>query len=197
MTTAFQNNAFQLDAFQIGVVSGYISANDSPDTAALAGSVTEFVEVYGNISATDQNDVAVLSGEITPVQPNTDTHDGFTPEDIRRAKELDKKAAKARQKLFEAQKAQKSLRKQQIRDIITPPVAKTQQPKVESDKEAKEKALQKVIVASAALKRIEQQRQELYKAVQLRQEQARIMTELAIIRAKELDDEESVLALLL
>lgn len=197
MTTAFQNNAFQLDAFQIGVVSGYISANDSPDTAALAGSVTEFVEVHGNISATDQNDVAVLLGEITPVQPNTDTHDGFTPEDIRRAKELDKKAAKARQKLFEAQKAQKALRKQQIRDTIEPPVAKIQHTDLESVKTAKDKALEQVIKASAAVKRIEEQRKELYKAVQLRQEQARIMTELVIMRAREQDEEEAILALLM
>ena len=197
MTTAFQNNAFQLDAFQIGVVSGYISANDSPDTAALAGSVTEYVEVHGNISATDQNDVAVLLGQITPVQPNTDTHDGFTPDDIRRAKELDKKAAKARQKLFEAQKAQKALRKQQIRDTIEPPVAKIQQPDLESVKQAKDKALEQVIKASAAIKRIEEQRKELYREVQLRQEQARIMTELAIRRAREQDEEEAILALLM
>lgn len=196
MTTAFQNNAFQIDAFQVDIVTGVIYATDSNDTASLSGSVTGAVEVYGSISATDQNDVATLLGTITSANV-PDTHDGFTPDDIRRAKELDKKAAKAREKLLEAQKAQKQLRKQQIRDTITPPVAKTQQPKVESDKEAKEQALQKVIAASAALKRIEQQRQELYKAVQLRQEQARIMTELAIMRAKELDDEESVLALLL
>lgn len=194
MTTAFQSNAFQLDAFQIDYVSGSISATDQLDTAAFVAFFGDVVT--GIISTTDAVDTCAISAYIgTPVTP--DTHDGFTPDDIRRAKELDKKAAKARQKLLEAQKAQKQLRKQQIRDTITPPVAKTQQPKVESDKEAKEQALQKVIAASAALKRIEQQRQELYKAVQLRQEQARIMTELAIMRAKELDDEESVLALLL
>lgn len=194
MTTAFQSNAFQLDAFQIDYVSGSISATDQLDTAAFVAFFGDVVT--GIISTTDALDTCAISAYIgTPVTP--DTHDGFTPDDIRRAKELDKKAAKARQKLLEAQKAQKQLRKQQIRDTITPPVAKTQQPKVESDKEAKEQALQKVIAASAALKRIEQQRQELYKAVQLRQEQARIMTELAIMRAKELDDEESVLALLL
>lgn len=197
MTTAFQNNAFQIDAFQVDVVTGVIYATDANDTASLSGSVTGAVEVYGSISATDQNDVATLLGTVTSVTPNIDTHDGFTPDDIRRAKELDKKAAKARQKLLEAQKAQKQLRKQQIRDTITPPVAKTQHTDLESVKDAKEQALQKVISASAALKRIEQERQELYKAVELRQEQARIMTELAILKAKELDDEESILALLM
>ena len=196
MTTAFQNNAFQIDAFQVDVVTGVIYATDANDTASLSGSVTGFVEVSGSISATDQNDVATLSGTITSANV-PDTHDGFTPDDIRRAKELDKKAAKARQKLLEAQKAQKQLRKQQIRDTITTPVAKTQHTDLESVKDAKEQALQKVISDSAALKRIEQERQELYKAVELRQEQARIMTELAILKAKELDDEESILALLM
>lgn len=201
MTTAFQNNAFQIDAFQIGVVSGYISANDSPDTAALAGSVTEFVEIHGNISATDQNDVAVLLGEITPVQPNTDTHDGFTKEEIRRAKELDKKIKKAREKLEEAKKQQKLIRKQKIRDLVDPKpkeiVAKTQQTDIKSIQDAKEHSLAQVIKASALVKRLELQQKELQRAFLLKQEQARIETELAILKAKELDDEEALLAILL
>ena len=53
MTTAFQNNAFQLDAFQIEVVTGTISATDSPDSGNLAGTVTDYIEVYGTISTTD------------------------------------------------------------------------------------------------------------------------------------------------
>ena len=148
MTTAFQNNAFQLDAFQIDGVSGVISANDSPDTAALVGSVTEATEIYGSISATDQNDVALLLGTVSGIPVTTDTHDGFTKDDIRRARELDKKLEKARRKLEEAQKAQKLARKQAFRDLIDPKptVAKTQQPKVESVK-AKEEALADVIKA--------------------------------------------------
>ena len=194
MTTAFQSNAFQLDAFQIDYVSGSISATDQLDTAAFVGFFGDVVS--GIISSTDELDTCAISAYIgTPVTP--DTHDGFTPDEIRRAKELDKKVAKARQKLFEAQKAQKALRKQQIRDTIEPPVAKIQQPDLESIKTAKEQALQKVITASAAVAKLENHRKELFKAVQLRQEQARIMTELAILRAKELDDEESLLALLL
>lgn len=197
MTTAFQVNAFQLDAFQIDVTVGVLYATDDPDSGSFAGTVTEGVEVYGTLSVTDALDTALFDGSVTANPANTDTHDGFTPDEIRRAKELDKKVAKARQKLFEAQKAQKALRKQQIRDTIEPPVAKIQQPDLESVKTAKEQALQKVITASAAVAKLENHRKELFKAVQLRQEQARIMTELAILRAKELDDEESLLALLL
>jgi len=194
MTTAFQSNAFQLDAFQIDYVSGSISATDQLDTAAFVGFFGDVVS--GIISSTDELDTCAISAYIgTPVTP--DTHDGFTPDEIRRAKELDKKVAKARQKLFEAQKAQKALRKQQIRDTIEPPVAKIQQPDLESIKTAKEQALEQVIKASAAIKRIEEQRKELYREVQLRQEQARIMTELAIRRAREQDEEEAILALLM
>ena len=200
MTTAFQNNAFQLDAFQIEVVSGYISANDSPDTAALAGSVTEYVEVHGNISATDQNDVAVLLGTITSAYV-PDTHDGFTKEEIRRAKELDKKIKKAREKLEEAKKQQKLIRKQKIRDLVDPKpkeiVAKTQQTDIKSIQDAKEHSLAQVIKASALVKRLELQQKELQRAFLLKQEQARIETELAILKAKELDDEEALLAILL
>ncbi len=196
MTTAFQNNAFQLDAFQIDSVSGVIYATDALDTASLSGTVSEAVEVYGTISTTDALDTCLINGSVTSANV-PDTHDGFTPEEIRRAKELDKKAAKARLKLFEAQKAQKEARKQQIRDTIEPPVAKIQQSDLESVKTSKEQALEQVIKASAAVKRIEEQRKELYRTVQLRSEQARIMTELAIRRAREQDEEEAILALLM
>lgn len=201
MTTAFQNNAFQLDAFQIEVVSGYISANDSPDTAALAGTVLSNVDVYGSISATDQNDVALLLGTVTGVPVTTDTHDGFTREDIKRAKELDKRLRKAREKLEEAKKQQKLARKQKLRDLVDPQpkeiVAKTQQTEIQSIQDAKENSLAQVIKASALVKRLELQQKELERAILLKQEQARIETELAILKAKELDDEEALLAILL
>jgi hypothetical protein len=201
MTTAFQNNAFQLDAFQIEVVSGVISANDSPDTASLAGSVTASTEVYGSISATDQNDIALLLGTVTAVPSNVDTHDGFTKEEIKRARELDKRLRKAREKLEEAKKQQKIARKQNLRDLVDPKpkeiVAKTQQADIKSIQDAKENSLAQVIKASALVKRLELQQRELERAILLKQEQARIEAELAILRAKEIDDEESILALLM
>lgn len=199
MTTAFQNNAFQLDAFQIDAVSGIIYANDQPDTASLAGSVSGTVEVYGTISATDQNDVAALLGTITSANV-PDTHDGFTKEEIKRARELDKKLKRAREKLEEAKKQQKLIRKQKLRDLVDPQpiVAKTQQPDLEFVK-AKEEALAEVIKASAAVKRLETQQAELQRAVALKLAQVQIETELAILNAKrlaELDDEEALLLLL-
>lgn len=195
MFTAFQPNAFQQDAFQINHVTGTISTTDALDSGSLNGLV--IAVDAGVIYAVDALDTASIQGTVTAVPSNIDTHDGFTAEEIRRAKELDKKAAKARLKLFEAQKAQKALRKQQIRDTIEPPVAKIQQPDLESVKQSKDKALEQVIKASAAVKRLEEQRKELYLEVQLRQEQARIITELAIKRARELDEDEAILALLM
>ena len=188
-----------LDAFQIEVVTGVISANDSPDTAALIGSVTEYVEIYGTISATDQNDVAALLGTITSANV-PDTHDGFTKEEIKRARELDKKLKRAREKLEEAKKQQKLIRKQKLRDLVDPQpiVAKTQQPDLESVK-AKEEALAEVIKASAAVKRLETQQAELQRAVALKLAQVQIETELAILNAKrlaEIEDEEALLLLL-
>lgn len=201
MTTAFQNNAFEIDAFQIDAVTGIIYATDANDTATLTGSVTEAVEVYGSISATDQNDTATITGSVTGVPVTIDTHDGFNEEDIRRARELDKRVRKAREKLEAAKKAQKLARKQGIRDLVDPQpkeiVAKTQQAEIQSVQDAKENSLAQVIKASALVKRLELQQKELERSILLKQEQARIQAELAILRAKELDDEESLLALLL
>lgn len=200
MTTAFQNNAFQLDAFQIEVVTGTISATDSPDSGNLAGTVTDYLEVYGTISATDALDTATITGTVSAQVVTGDTHDGFTKEEIRRARELDKKLEKARRKLEEAQKAQKAARKQAFKDLIDPKpvVAKIQQNKVESVKD-KEEALSDVIKASAAVKRLEMQQAELQRSIELKLAQVQIQTELAILNAKRLaeqDDEEALLLLL-
>lgn len=201
MTTAFQNNAFQIDAFQIDYVTGTLSVTDSPDSGSFAGTVTEGVEVYGTLSVTDALDTASFAGSVTSVPTTNDTHDGFTPEDIKRAREIDKKLRKAREKLEEAKKQQKLVRKQKLRDLIDPQpkqiVAKTQQTDIKSIQDAKENSLAQVIKASALVKRLELQQKELERAFLLKQEQARIETELAILRAKELDDEEALLAILL
>jgi hypothetical protein len=201
MTTAFQNNAFQLDAFQIEVVTGTISATDSPDSGNLVGTVTEFLEVFGTISATDALDTATITGTVSAQVVTGDTHDGFTKDEIRRARELDKRLRKAREKLEEAKKQQKLARKQNLSNLIDPKpqeiVAKTQQSDIQSIQEAKENSLAQVIKASALVKRLELQQKELERAFLLKQEQARIETELAILKAKELDDEEALLAILL
>ena len=200
MTTAFQVNAFQLDAFQIDVTIGVLYATDSPDSGSFAGTVSESVEVFGTLAVTDALDTALFAGSVTVAPISVDTHDGFTKEEIRRAKELDKKLEKARRKLEETQKAQKAARRQAFKDLIDPQpvVANIQQSKVESVK-VKEEALVDVIKASAAVKRLEIQQAELQRSINLKLAQVQIQTELAILNAKRLaekDDEEALLLLL-
>lgn len=185
-----------ISSLELPVITGTISATDENDTANIQAAIGAVNTA--TISANDQDDTANITALIGE-QPTVDTHDGFTRDEIRRARELQKKLEKARQKLFEAQKAQKLARKQAIRDIIEPPVAKTQQTVIQSVKNLKEEALVDVIKASAAVKRLELQQKELERAIFLRQEQVRIQTELAILNAKklaELDDEEALLLLL-
>ena len=195
MTTAFQSNAFELNAFQIDADTGVLSVTDALDTASFSGHIPQ--TITGDLSVTDALDTASIIG----LAGATDTHDGFTKDDIRRAKELDKKLDRARRKLEEAQKAQKIARKQAFRDAIDPKpiVAKTQQVKVESVEKSKEEALADLIKASAAVKRLEMQQAELQRSIALKLEQVRIETELAILNAKRLaeqDDEEALLLLL-
>lgn len=195
MTTAFQSNAFELDAFQIDADIGVLSVTDALDTASFVGRIPQ--TITGDLSVTDALDTASIIG----LAGATDTHDGFTKDDIRRAKELDKKLERARRKLEEAQKAQKIARKQAFRDAIDPKpiVAKTQQDTVEFVSKVKEEALADVIKASAAVKRLEMQQAELQRSIALKLEQVRIETELAILNAKRLaeqDDEEALLLLL-
>lgn len=208
-----------ISSIELPVITGTINATDENDTANIQAAIGAINTAV--ISATDENDAATITAVVTTVstatidvtdendtaniqasvsEPSTiDTHDGFTRDEIRRARELHKKLEKARQKLFEAQKAQKLARKQQIREIVDPSVAKKQQTVIQSVKNLKEEALVDVIKASAAVKRLELQQKELERAIFLRQEQVRIQTELAILKAKELaelDDEEALLLLL-
>ena len=180
-------------------VAGTINTTDSNDTAALAGEVG----VDGVIDVTDENDVALLIGELgpEPSPTNVDTHDGFTPEEIRRARKLDAKIRAKQLALYKAQQEAKQRRKQQIRDLVDPqPVAKVKKNKLQSTQEVK---ADKPSVDTTELKQsiayLENQRSKLMRAVDLRRQQANIQAQLAILEAQrqaELDDEESLLMLL-
>jgi len=71
------------------------------DTALLTGGVN----VNGILDTTDNNDTALLVGERcrSPEPTTTDTHDGFTPEEIRRARNLDRKIREKQLALYKAQ----------------------------------------------------------------------------------------------
>ena len=198
MIGAFQPTGFQGNAFQVAPVTGYILVTDGDDTATLNGLVST---PAGYIDTTDTNDTALLQGTVTGEQ-NIDTHDGFTPEEIRRARNLDRKLRAKQLELYKAQEEAKKRRKQQLRDAIDPPkvVAKVKKNKLQSIQEVK------ADIPSVDTKELEQsiaylenQRSKLQRAVELRKQQAYILAQLAILEAQRLadqDDEESVLLLM-
>jgi len=181
-------------------VNGVLSATDGRDTASF----TSEIAVDGVILTTDGNDVALLVGELgpTPEPSGIDTHDGFTPEEIRRAKRLDAKIRARQLALYKAQQESKIRRKQQLRDAIDPPkiVAKQKQNKLQSIQEVKAGTPPvDTTELEQSIAYLENQRSKLIRAAELRQQQAYISAQLAILEAQrqaELDDEESLLMLL-
>lgn len=131
-----------------------------------------------------------------------DTHDGFTQEEIRRARNLDRKIRERQQVLLKAQADSKIRRKQQIKDLIDPPkiVAKQKQNKLQSIQEVKAGTPPvDTTELEQSIAYLENQRSKLLRAVELRREQSQIRFRLAILetqRLAEQDDEESVLLLM-
>ena len=201
MIGAFQPNAFQGYAFQVAPVTGVIYVVDGDDTANLVGQVTL---VSGFIDTVDENDTALFTGQVgpSPEPVGMDTHDGFTAEEIRRARNLDRKIRAKQLALYKAQEEAKKRRKQQIADAIDPPkvVAKAKQNKLQSIQEVKADIPSvDTTELEQSIAYLENQRSKLARAVELRKQQAYISAQLAILEAQrlaELDDEESLLMLL-
>ena len=177
---------------------GVISATDQNDTASISGFVN--VPVEGVIGATDGNDTANLQGQVGVPTPAPDTHDGFTADEIRRAKALDKKLAKLEKQRLEALRQAKADRKSNIKELVDPtPKRKQKQNKVQSNQEVSEDIPSEITALDNTIANLVKQQQELLHGVMLRQELVRIQTEMAILEAKrlqELDDEEALLLLL-
>ena len=140
-------------------------------------------------------------GQIPP-NPYTDTHDGFTPEEIRRAKNLERKIHEKELALLKAQRADREARKARIKGLVDPPkiVAKQKQNKLQSIQEVKA-GIPPVDTTELeqSIAYLENQRSKLLKAVELRREQGQIRARLAILetqRLAEQDDEESILLLI-
>ena len=199
MIGAFQPTGFQGNAFQVAPVTGYILVTDGDDTATLNGLVST---PAGYIDTTDTNDTALFQGTVTGDQPAMDMHDGFTPEEIRRARNLDRKIREKQLALYKAQQEAKKRRKQQLRDLIDPPkiVAKQKQNKLQSIQEVKADIPSvDTTELEQSIAYLENQRSKLHRAVELRKQQAYISAQLAILEAQRLaeqDDEESVLLLM-
>jgi len=147
-----------------------------------------------------QNNAFQISG--LPPSPLDDTHDGFTPEEIRRAKNLDRKIREKELALLKAQRADREARKARIRGLVDPPkiVAKQKQNKLQSIQEVKA-GIPPVDTTELeqSIAYLENQRSKLLRAVELRREQGQIRSRLAILetqRLAEQDDEESILLLI-
>ena len=180
------------------VDNGTISATDSNDTASITGSVG-VAPATGTISATDNNDTASIEGFVG-VPVTGDTHDGFTPQEIKRAKALDAKIAKLERQRLEAYRKSQADRKSTIKELVDPTTKNKQKKnKVQSNQEVSEDIPSEITVLDNTIANLVKQQQELLHGVMLRQELVRIQTEMAILEAKrmqELDDEEALLLLL-
>jgi Lhr-like helicase len=124
---------------------------------------------------------------------------GWTKEEWKRAKALDKKLRQAEEKRMAALKADQEARKDFIREQISPTVkvSKRKQVIVESVSEVKQSD---VVKYDALIANLERQRQDLFNAILLRQAKERLEQEIAILEAKRLaeeDDEDGILALFL
>ena len=124
---------------------------------------------------------------------------GWTKEEWKRAKALDKKLRQTEEKRMSAIKADQEVRKDFIRKQISPTVkvSKRKQVIVESVSEVKQSD---VVKYDALIANLERQRQDLFNAILIRQAKERLEQEIAILEAKRLaeeDDEDGILALFL
>jgi hypothetical protein len=172
MTTAFQSNAFQNSGFQVDPVTGAIYAIDENDSCDLIGTVSG-----GNL--------------------DVDTHDGFTKDEYKRYKKLQKKLAQAEAAKVQARLDKQVLRKQQLRELVDPSQVKVT--KVESVSEVKiDKPSIDTKKLNATIINLQRQREQLLKTVELRNQIAQAQAMLAIHEAQmaaERDDEEALLLL--
>ena len=192
MTTAFQPNAFQNNAFQVDPVTGVIYAVDQNDSCSISAQVV----ISGSIDVTDQNDTCDITGTVS--QPSTiDTHDGFTPEEVKKWRKLQKKLAQLEAKKRQALLDKRTKRRKQLEDIVSPPVAQIQQPIVESPEEVKEgKPPLDIKQVNAVIANLERQKLLLLKAVANRQEIARLQALIEAQQKAEAEDEETLLLLM-
>jgi hypothetical protein len=169
MTTAFQSNAFQNSGFQVDPVTGAIYAIDENDSCDMIGTVSG-------------------GGETT-----IDMHDGFTKEEVKRYKKLQKKLAQAEAAKVQARLDKQVLRKQQLRELVDPTQVKVT--KVESVSEVKiDKPSIDLKKLNATIINLQRQREQLLKTVELRNQIAQAQAMLAIHEAQmaaERDDEEA------
>lgn len=143
---------------------------------------------------------STISVVISPTPPVQDTHGGgWTKEELKRIKLLEKKLRVAEEVKIQAVRADAEKRKQTFRDLVDP-IAKVKKNEVESKpKVSVDIPSNDLTKYDKDIANLERKIQDLYKANALRQAQVAIQAQLAILEAKrlaELDDEEAILLLL-
>jgi len=129
------------------------------------------------------------------IAPNTmDMHDGISKEELKRIREIQKQLRKAENERNRLRIEKIKARKEAIANLVDPKkVAKVVEKKVKLI----EPKIEKV---EFDIQSLVDQKDRIIREIALRQEQARLQMEFAIYEAKrktELDDEESILAILL
>ena len=137
---------------------------------------------------------------ITPTKVGGDDA-GWTPEEKKRYKALQKKLRIAEEKRILAEKESKESRKQTIADLVDPPKpSKVKKNKVESKQVVSVDIPSNLAIIDRYIANLVKQQQDLFNAVQLRQAKILLESEMAKLEAqrlREIDDEESLLALIL
>ena len=129
-----------------------------------------------------------------------DDSGGWTKEERKRHKALQKKLRIAEEKRIEALKADAISRKKTIADLVDPKPSKRKKNKVESKQEVSVDIPSNLANIDRYIANLEQQQQDLQNAVLIRSAKLRLEQELAILESKrqaELDDEEALLAIIL
>jgi hypothetical protein len=134
-----------------------------------------------------------------PAPGLTGGDDGWTRKELRRYRELQQKRQEAELARIEAVRLQAEKRKQSITDLVSPP-SKHKQKELQSNQQVSEDIPSEVTDYDAIIASLVNKEQDLLKAIALRQAKVALETEMALLEAKRLaeqDDEEALLALLL
>jgi hypothetical protein len=125
---------------------------------------------------------------------------GWTKEEWKHYKELEKKKRKAEEKRLAALKADKENRKQAITNLVDPPkVSKRKQKELQSNQAVSVDTPSNLANIDRYIANLDKQQQDLRTAVAMREAKIRLEQEIAIleaIRLAELDDEQALLLLI-
>ena len=193
-----ENDTADIQAAIGAVTTGQISATDENDTASITATVTDVIT--GTISVTDENDTANIVATNGEQPSEMDMHDGFTKEEVKRFRKLQKKLNEAQQKLIEEKANKDQRRKQAIADVFDPKPIQVKKTELESDTEVKiDTPSIDLNQLNATIINLQRQQEQLLKTVELRTRIAQVQAMLAIHEAQleaERDDEEALLLLI-